>query len=468
MPPATTMKGNGMTDDAARVLTDRVQGPVFLPDSDGYGGELAGFQTAFQNRPDVVVGASGAGDVRAAVEHATRHSLPVAVEATGHGRASTVDGGVLVSTRRMSAVRVDPAARTAWVEAGVRWEQVIAEAARHGLAPLNGSAPHVGAVAYTLGGGQSILAREYGFAADHVRSVDVVTADGRLRHVTADSDPDLFWALRGAGANFGVVTSMEVDLVPVSRIYGGGMYFGAELVPDVLRTFGSWSAALPEQLTSSVSLLAYPDVPALPEPLRGRYVAHVRVAYTGDAAEGERLVAPLRAIGHRLIDGVGEMPYSDCGSIYSDPPMPHAYHGGNVLLSELDGDALRAVAELTGPDAPVMCVLDLRHMGGALSREPDVPNAVGHRDARYILRVLSMVDGAGVGPVREVHDQVYETLAPWTIGRSLNFLYGQPGDTELVRASYRPDDYRRLTRLKAGYDPANTFRLNYNIPPAAG
>ncbi|MGH3376404.1 MAG: FAD-binding oxidoreductase [Actinoallomurus sp.] len=448
---------------ALDTLAARVRGPVLRPGDDAYDAERAGFQTAWRHRPDVIVGATEAEDVRAAVEFAGAEGLPVAVQATGHGVAAPMDGGVLVGTRRMTGVEVDAAGRTAWIEAGVRWDQVVREAASQGLAPLNGSAPHTGAVGYTLGGGLGLLARGHGYAADHVHQVDVVTAGARLRHVTADSDPDLFWALRGGRDNFGVVTGMRIGLVPVTRLYGGGLFFPAALAGDVLAAFAEWTPTVPEEMTSSVGMIPFPDLPVIPEPFRGRHVTHVRIAYLGDAAAGERLVAPLRAVGPRLRDTLADLPYAETGSIYNDPVQPHAYSGTNLLLSGLDARALRTVAGLAGPDAPVPCVVDLRHLGGALARTPAVPNAVGHRSAAYLLRVLSPLDGTDHEAVRAAHRRVFAAMEPWsTGGRCLNFLYG---DDVQVREAYEPADFVRLTELKGVYDPANLFRLGRAIPP---
>ena len=290
--------------------------------------ELSGFQTGFTVRPAHVIAAASAEDVVAAVRHAAAERLPVTVRATGHGLPGPVEGGVLVSTRRMDQVSVDPVERTARVRAGVRWGQVVDAAAPHGLAPLNGSAPGVGAVSYTLGGGLGILAREFGYAADHVRSLDVVTADGRLRQVTRESAPDLYWALLGAGHGFGVVTELEIGLVPVRTLYGGSLAFdGRQVDPAVvLRAYEAWTRTVPDGLTSSFAAVPYPDLPALPPHLRGRYVLSVRVAHTG--ADGERLVAPLREIGPVLADSLREMPYTESHTIHSDPDFPHAYYGG--------------------------------------------------------------------------------------------------------------------------------------------
>jgi FAD/FMN-containing dehydrogenase len=436
-----------------------VQGPVLRPGDDGYDTERSGFQTAWSHRPDVIVGATRAEDVRAAVAYAASEGLPVSVQATGHGLAAPLDGGMLISTRRMTGVEVDPATRTAWIEAGVRWDRVVREAAAYGLAPLNGSAPHTGAVAYTLGGGLGLLARRYGYAVDRVHEIEAVTADGRLRRVTAETSPDLFWALRGGRDNFGVVTRLRVGLVPVTRLYGGGLFFPASAA--VLRAFAEWTADLPETMTASVGLIPYPDLPMLPEPLRGRHVAHIRVAYLGDVASGERLVAPLRALGP-LLDTLADLPYAETGSIYNDPRQPHAYAGTNLLLTGVG--ALDEVFALTGPDAPVPCVVDLRHLGGALSRTPEVASAVGHRSAAYLLRVLSPLDGLDRREVDTAHARVFEAVKEWSTGaRSLNFLYGVPSQT---RDAYEPATWRRLTELRTTYDPANVLRASLPIPLA--
>jgi hypothetical protein len=366
----------------------------------------------------------------------------------------------------MTGVRVDPRAGTAWLAAGTRWDEVVREAARHGLAPLSGSAPHVGAVGYTLGGGLGLLSRQYGYAADHVHSIDVVTADARLRHVTAESDSDLFWALRGGRNSFGVVTGMEIGLVPVARIYGGGLCFDAGLAPEILRVYRDWTASLPEDLTSSVSLITYPDTRMITRSLRGLRVVHFRMAYTGTAAAGDKLVAPLRAVGPRLIDSLREMPYSACGSIYNDPRQPHRYYGTSVMLRALDGQAQAAMLELGAAGAPVPCIADLRHLGGAMGRPAAVANAVGQRDARYLLRLLTPLGAVDARAARPVHQRVFDALAPSATGRSLNFTYGEGAEDDQVRTFYDAADYERLTEVKARYDPALLFRGFPDIPPA--
>jgi hypothetical protein len=422
---------------------------VFRPGEPGYADELAGFQTGFAPRPALVVAASHADDVVAAVRHAAAANLPVGVQATGHGRPDAAEGGLLITTKRMDGVSVDPDARTVRVQAGVRWGQVVEAAAPHGLAPLNGSAPSVGAVSYTLGGGLGIVAREFGYAADHVRSLDVVTGDGRRRRVTPESD--LYWGLLGGGHTLGVVTELEIGLVPVKTLYGGSLTFDGRVVDPVavLRAYESWTRAVPDGLTSSFAAVPYPDIPAMPPRLRGRYVISVRVAHTG--ADGERLVAPLREIGPVLSDSLREMPYAESHTIHNDPDFPHAYYGDSAVLSGLDVGRAAGLLGRTGPEAEAMCVVQVNHLGGALARP--APNAVPYREGRFLVRLL--VPGADAVVARGVMDAAFEPLGPATLGRTLNFAFGAGDRTE---GFYDAGTRKRLAELKAAYDPANLFR----------
>ncbi|MDQ0382086.1 FAD-binding oxidoreductase [Amycolatopsis thermophila] len=405
---------------------------------DGYDDEVRGFQTAYRHRPAVVVPARDAGDVRRAVVHAAERDLPVAVQATGHGLSVPADGGVLISTRRLTELHVDPVRRTARVGAGVRAGALVEAAAAHGLAPLNGSSPSVGVAGYTLGGGVGLLGRRFGFAADHVRRVEIVTADG-LSRCLAPGD-ELFGAVLGSGGNFGVVTALEVDLVEVPAVFGGQLVFAAPLVPRVLEVWREWTESLREEVTSSVTLVPGPA---------GR-IASVRVA---SLVHDAGLVAPLRAVGERLSDTVRTMPYAETSSIHRDPDEPHAYRATNHLLRDLAPEALEAVAG-------VGAVVDIRHLGGAMGRPG--PAMVGHRAARYAVRVISGPDD------RDVHERVARDLAPWTTGHNLAFLYGgaDTASEAQTRAGYEPELYERLATLKARHDPRNLFRFNRNIAPA--
>ncbi|WP_067829523.1 FAD-binding oxidoreductase [Nocardia inohanensis] len=442
-----------------------VTGPVFQPGDSGYDDEISGFQTAYTHRPAVVVGAVHAEDVRATVEYAARHNLSVAVQSTGHGLSVAVDGGVLINTARMREIRIDPAARTARVAAGVRAGELIEAAAAHGLAPLNGSSLSVGVTGYVLGGGIGILAREFGYAADHVRAVELVTADGRIRRVAPGDE--LFGAVLGTGGNFGVVTALELELLPVTTVYGGQLQFDTASVAQAVEAWRLWTADLSEQLTSAITMMTFPDLPQLPPHLRGRYVATINIAYTGSFEDGERLVEPLRAIGPRLVDDLREMPYTESHAIYRDPDFPHAYIATNALLSDLPAEATDAFLELTGPQAPLPLVAGLRHLGGAMRRPGPDGIALDHRDAEYIARVIAMPTPDNAQAVNDQLATIRKTLEPWTIGHNLNFLYGggDQADEAQTRAGYRPETYDHLATLKAEYDPKNLFRNNRNIRP---
>ncbi|MFD5896356.1 FAD-binding oxidoreductase [Streptomyces sp. NPDC060366] len=437
--------------------------PTCRPGQPGYDEARLGLNRAVESRPDRVVVARDEQDVVAAVRLAGARKRPLAVMATGHGPSRSADGAVLVNTGRMDGVEVDVSGATAWIEAGARWQGVLERTTPHGLAPLNGASPNVGAVGYLVGGGAGLLGRRFGFAADHVRRLRLVTADGRVREVTAQDEPDLFWAVRGGNDNFGLVVGMEIDLFPVSRLYGGGLYFAGEATADVLRAYAEWTRQVPEEMASSVLLVRNPDVPDVPDPLRGRFIAHIRIAHSGDVADGERLVRPLREIGPVVLDTVRVMPYAEVGTIHHDPTsVPYRAYDRNVLLGDLTSDAVDTVVATAGPGAEASFVTELRHFGGAYARPPKVGNCVGGRDAAF-----SVFTGAVPEPRNlRGRDELLARLRPWSTGEThVNFAGVEDTGPDRVRAAYAPADFERLRTIKSRYDPDNMFRVNFNIPP---
>ncbi|WP_078965852.1 bagremycin/ferroverdin biosynthesis FAD-dependent oxygenase BagG/FevA2 [Streptomyces aureocirculatus] len=425
---------------------------------DDFALELDGFNLITEHDPDLIAVVADAADVREAVSYAAARQLPIAVQATGHGPSNAADRGLLISTRRLRGVTIDPLARSARTEGGVQWYEVVQAAAEYGLAPLSGSSTLTGVTGYTLGGGLGLMARRYGYAADLVTAVEVVTADGQAHRATADRDPDLFWALRGGTGNFGVVTALEFDLVPVARLYGGGLFFPGDAAADVLHAWRAWTASVPDELTSSFALLRLPDIEAVPDFLRGRLTAHIRIAHLGSAAAGEELVAPLRAAAPLVVDTLAVIPYTRSGEIHTDPIEPMPYHARSLMLRGLDETVADGLLALAGPGADCIdLMVELRQLGGALGRPAAVPNAVDHRDAAFALSTVSLPDGRP--PL------VVDGMAPWGTGRRLlNFLAG-PDTAHLARTGYEPATYDRLADVKARVDPKNLFRFNHNIPP---
>jgi hypothetical protein len=426
--------------------------------------DLACFNLRITHRPEAVVRATSADDVRAAVQVAASRAIPVTAIGLGHGFARNVDAGIVINTRGLAHAEVDPVQRTARVGAGTPWSVVIDAAAEHGLAPLAGSAPHVGVVGYLLGGGLGPVARTYGFAADHVRSLSVVTGAGELLQVDQDHHPELFWALRGGKHGLGIVTEAVIDLFPVTTLHGGGFFFDGADAAQVLHRFVDWTASLPESVSASVALLRLPPLPELPEPIRGRFVVHVRAAVVDDPANAGSLVDPIRTAATPLMDAFGEMPYAALGMIHADPIDPMPFVEGGMLLREIDHELVDSLLAQAGPatTAPLAAV-EIRLLGGAISREPSPPNAAGGRDAGASMHVVG-------APVPELLDQVvpaviegvFTHLSPWATGTFQANFVGNANRSEDLAKAWAPDVARRLSTVRETYDPRGLFSSTDN------
>jgi len=446
-------------------LTAAVAGPVLQPGDPGSAEEVTGFNVSYVPAAAVVVGATSTADVVAAVRYAVASGLKVAVQATGHGLTDELFGTVLVTTSRMDAVRVDAANRRAVVGAGVRWRAVIDAAAPHGLTPLCGSSSQVGVVGYTTGGGLGPMGRRYGFAADHVRRFTIVTADGSVREVSEHSqgpDADLFWAVRGGKGNFGIVTAMEFDLVPVSRFFGGALFFGADDTATVLHAWREWAPGLPEDAGTSVAMLRLPPDPALPEPIRGRFVVAVRFTHLGTEEEGAALLAPMRAVAEPVLDAVADMPAAAIDAVHMDPVAPMPMWDRGIAVAELPAEAVDALLAVAGPQVDLpLAVVEMRLLGGALARRPEVPNAVAGRDAAFTVLTVGVLAGPSAEVVLASTAAVVDSVGPWARGALVNFL-GQAGP-DRVGALWNDADRARLLGTARRFDPAATFATNVVI-----
>jgi FAD/FMN-containing dehydrogenase len=448
-----------------------LRGTAHAPGEEGYDDASRAWNLAAHQQPALVVVAGGAADVMAAVRFARDSGLGVGVMATGHGVGVPCDGGVLINTSNMRGVRVDPLARTARVEAGALWTDVIHEAQPHGLAGLLGSTSHVGVVGYTMGGGFGWLGRKYGFNAASIRQADVVTADGELVRVSADEHPELFWGLGGGGGNFGIVTSLEFDLYPVGTLYGGNLIYPVEKASQVLEVYARWNADLPDEWSTGVAFLNVPPLPAVPEPLRGKSVIALRGCYCGDSPDdGEEQLRPVREeLGETIMDTFGPMPFAAMDAISMDPVDPMGARQHSEMLADLTPEAIETLVEVAGAGSgSPLILLELRQLGGALARTADRLNTMGIGESKFSMN--------GIGPaftpemaegVAGYLSGVAEATRPFQTGDTyVNFRELDGASPERVRAAYAPEDYGRLVALKDRYDPHNLFCFNRNISPS--
>jgi FAD/FMN-containing dehydrogenase len=454
---------------ALDALRGAVAGPVLTPGDSAYADEVAGSDLAVVHTPPIVVGASSAEDVAATVRVAAASGLPLAVIGSGHADIPVISEGILLALRRLDAVEVDAVGRTATVGVGATWHDVLAQSTPHGLAGLCGSAPAVGVGGFLLGGGLGPIGRTFGFSSDHVRSFDVVGADGALRTVAADREPDLFWALRGGKGGLGVVTAATIDLLDLPTIYGGGQYYAAQDIAGLLRAYqGFVGAKVPEALTTSLAILRMPDAPALPPPLRGQTVAQLRVGYVGGGdggpAEAERLLAPLRAaVGAPVFGTVGVLPYADIGTIHNDPTAASGHSTAGMLLRDLAPETVEALLAAAGPEvASPLALVEIRHLGGAFARVGSPPDAVSGRDAPFHVWLSSAplpapVDAAALAAGAAAVRGVLDALAPWSLGRvQINFC-GSANTAAEAAAAWPPEIADRLAEIRRRYDPDGLF-----------
>jgi hypothetical protein len=400
-----------------------------------------------------------AADVVEAVRFARDEGLPVAVQATGHGASHVIDSGVLVVTRRLDAVVVDPHARTATIGAGVAWGAVVAAAAEHGLAPITGSSAGVGVVGFLTGGGLGPLARSHGFGSDWVRGYQLVTGQGELVRASAEVLPDLFWALRGGKTGLGIVTEVTIGLAELRSLYGGNLTYDTPHIETVLRDWVEFTASAPDGVTTSVVIVRTPDLPQVPEPVRGRTLLTLRFAYPGSTADGAAIAQRFRDVAPVFADRLGEMPASAIASIHDDPTEPGSSWVSGGLLDGLDqGFVTALLADIgVGVETPLM-VVELRHLGGATATDVDGGSAASGRDATHTIGFVAMVHpGIEVATIEAAARTLMADLAPWC-SRQANPNFANPLATPGERVAGWPEGtYDRLVRTRGTYDPEGVF-----------
>ena len=442
-----------------------LDGTLTRPGDPGWDEARQAWNLAVDQRPDAVATVASVRDVQSVVNAARSAGLRVAAQSTGHNASPLDDlvGTVPLRLARLRSVSIDPVRRTARVEGGAQWSDVTSAAAPYGLAALAGSSGDVGVTGYTLGGGVSWLARSHGLAANHVTSFDAVTADGEIRRVDESHDPDLFWALRGGGGSFAVVTALEFALFPIAEVYAGALFFPLHRAGEVLTAWAAWTDVVPPEVTSMGRLIRFPPMPDLPPQLSGQSFAVVEAATTLDRGVADRLLAPLRALGP-VSDTFATVPVDRLDQLNMDPPGPTSVYGDGWLQSSLGEPSVEAILRAAGPDVDTpLLALDLRHIGGAL--EPSgAGGAVSGLPGAYLGFAVGVTpDRGSVAPMRAAVAQVMSGVAPWRapIGY-LNFAE-QPSD---ATAFNDRTTWTRLRAVKAAYDPADLIQSNHPVPPA--
>jgi UDP-N-acetylenolpyruvoylglucosamine reductase len=446
-----------------RPLRARLDGDVVGPGDPDWDDARLAWNLAVDQRPAAVAIPTSAEDVAAVVAFARAEGLRVAPQGTGHNAGAIGDlaNTILLKTHRMRGVTIDPEARVARAEAGVIWIEVVEAAAEHGLAALAGSSPDVGVVGYTLGGGLSWLARKHGIGANQVTAIEVVTASGDIVRTDWANEPDLFWALRGGGGSFAIVTAIEFNLFPITEVYAGILWYPVEEAAEVLKAWRNWTEDLPDEMTSVGRILQFPPIPEIPEPVRGQSFVVVEAIWLGEPEEGERLLAPLRALGP-VMDTVATMPVEGLSRLHMDPeePVPGAGDGG--MLNEVDDELIdRFVERIVG--APILSA-EIRHLGGAVARRSSQHGALNSFDAPYLMFAVGLTPTPELLEVVEaVVADLRQALEPWEADHTyMNFAETSRKTTTLFSSA----SYHRLRRIKAIVDPADLVRSNHPIPPA--
>lgn len=438
-------------------LRRRTRGSVFVPGESGY--DTTAFNLSTVNNPAAVIDVVDSADLAAVIAFAGERELTVAVQATGHGVAGTERHSLLARTAALDTCEVDPVSRTARVGAGVRWQQVIDAAAPFGLAPVCGSAPGVGVAGLLSGGGIGPLVRTFGLCADYVRSLEVVTGDGMIRRAAPDENAELFWGLRGGKATLGVITEAVIELVELSEVYAGAIYFDGADAAAVLGAWHSWAESLSRAASTSVALLRLPEMPGVPPLLAGRLTVAVRYASVAPPAAAAAELAAIRSVAAPILDAVGPMPYSAIGAVHADPVDPMPVHEEGMLLGELTDEAIQTLLEHAGPSAATaLLMVELRHLGGALEDEPAVQSAYCHRDAAFNLHTVGVL----VPPIQDAvvadADRLIDAMTSWaTGGRMPNFV--SSADPAVIRSCYDDDTVAWLAALARQLDPRGVLAV---------
>jgi FAD/FMN-containing dehydrogenase len=438
-----------------------------LPADPGWDVARMSWNLSVDQRPVAVVEAAGVEDVQAVVRLAAREGLRVAPQATGHGSEAVGgwDGSVLLKTSGMRRVTVEPGAGVARVAAGALAADVADAAGAQRLAPVLGLAPTVGVAGLTLGGGTGWLSRSYGLASNNVRAFEIVTAWGERRRVDASTEPELFWALRGGGGRFAIVTELELEAHAVGEVSAGSLVWPAEYAGEILEQLRRWTWDVPESLGAVFRYLSLPAVEAVPAPLRGRQVVAIVAAFVGTASDGRRLMRPWRSSRATLLDTFGPIGAADLVRVAGDPEQPMPARGGGFMVEELAVGLVDSIAELIAEDALApLTVLELRLLGGALSRTPEGAGALASLDGAFsVFAGGAAADPAARAAIDDRLDTVRTRLAAWTTPQALLNVSAAGDDPA---QAFEHEVWERLLRARNEFDPDRLILASHDAASA--
>ena len=453
----------GRTDFAA--FAAGIRGTVIRPGDATYEQAREVHNAAFDRRPVAIVQASSAADVARTVVFARDTGLELAVRGGAHSVAGfgTSEGGIVLDLGQMKGLHIDPVRRLAWAQAGLRAGEYTAAAAADGLATPFGDTGSVGIGGLTLGGGIGWLVRKYGLTIDSLLSVEIVTADGRIIIASPSENPDLFWAVRGGGGNFGVVTRFQFRLHPVSTVLGGALFLPP--TRTALRGLEAAAASAPEALTTISMLMPAPPAPFIPEAIQGQLTLAVMFVYDGDPESGQKALDPFRALATPMAELVAPMPYVGIYDLVKAAEQRAPSTHRSLFLDTLDDDAVDAILERMSQPSSSAAMTQIRILGGQMARVPSHATAFAYRDAKVMVVLITPFEDPAEAPVHAAWThEFYEALRPRSTGAYANFLEDE--GEHRVREAYPAPTYRRLAEIKRRYDPTNLFRLNQNIAPA--
>lgn len=453
---------------AIQRLKQQFRGDLIQPGHPDYDDARRVYNAMIDRKPALIARCTDVADVMSAVHFARGQDLPLAVRGGGHSGPglAVCDNGIVADLSPMKGIRVDPEARIAQVEPGCDWGDVDHATHAFGLATVSGMISSTGVPGLALGGGHGYLSRKYGLTVDNLVGADVVLADGRFVHASDDEHPDLFWALRGGGGNFGVVTSFAFRLHPVDTVYAGPSFWSLEEADEVLRWYRDFLPQAPESLYGFFAFMTVPPSAPFPERLHGRSVCSIMWCYCGALDEAETALGPLRAFRPPLFEHIGPVPYPALQSMFDGfyPPGLQWYWKGD-FVREIPDEAVAKHLEHAKAMPTPLSTLHLYPIDGAVHRVDSAETAFGFRDANWSAAILGVSDDpADSGRIRDWARDYWDDLHPYSAGGGyVNFMDQEEGESR-VRAAYG-GNYERLVEIKTKYDPDNVFHLNQNIPP---